>query len=623
MSRICGIIKPGLTPDHGPALLQRLIAPMLHSSDFTPETWCKYGVAFGRIFFKNLNFSTHAYHSTDNQVYCAFCGYLRDRAALGRRMNREDKGIDESRSPAEIVAHLMVSHGASFLKELCGSFVFAHWDARSATISLGTDRFGVIPLYYSHSGAQLIFASEIKSILNLIPDQTVNFSAFQEILALGHPLAAKTVYSSIHRLPPASIVTFQAGKLETKRYWWYDQLPAPPKVSVTEFVDTAQNLLNRSIGALMEQIDAPVCMLSAGYDSRRIFLELVRHPKSIRAFTAPIVHSDGRFVCDVLIARALCRRFNVQHFASKLPPNSDAGRIARLTSRLLDFETGSHAWALPLISSIPVACGVNFDGLGGDILFESNFVYEAEAAHSDDPAWLASAVLARFPDLWSSHFRKSVDATPIVERIEQIIRQIPVFDHRYTLFYLTNWSRRMTSTMTNGLLSLKIDSVFPYLDYDLVDFLFSIPPLTKRHSEVTKLMLNTRDQKLADTIPTSHYPGIYSNPDYHCRPFCEALPLNYFRSNQTDLYRSAAAGALATRGVFGELSRHAQSAALAFALTQRMSSVPQWVLDRSWPLTGVGQFAHVRRTIEDPNWAAESLEQARNYLFSMNAACTL
>ncbi len=615
MSRICGIVDSGLSTDQISVAVHHLIQPQLHSDDFLEETRRLDGVAFGRIFFKNYNFSTHLSKHSQKSL-CAFSGYFRDLATLCRRVGEESHGALEPTNPAEVLSYSLPKFGPSWLANLSGSYVFALWLAETRTLLLGSDRYGMTPLYYRHSGTQFAFASEIKGLVNLQPDHKVNFPAFQEIVALGHPLSDGTMYPSVHRLPPSSILTFQDGRLEIKKYWWYDQLPSPQHVTVPEFLETAQHLFARSVKTLLAQIQKPVCMLSAGYDSRRILIELASQSKPISAYTAPIVHTDGRFVYDVLIARALCDRFGVSHRASELPDPSEAGALVQHTHRFLDFQTDFHPWILPLLREIPPAGGVNFDGLGGDILFESNFVYEAEAAHTAYPGLLAESVLTRFPDLWASHFRLKIDAPPLLDRVEQLLQALPEFDHRHTLFYFTNWTRRMTALLTCGLLSLKMDSVFPFLDYDLVDFLFSLPPVIKRSSEVSKAMLQNRDPELARMIPTSHHPGIYTEPDDFCRPFCRPTPSNYVRRSQTSIYRAAASDIWKGRGLFGQLSRNSQAAVLGISLTRGMSSVPASLLGRAWPLTFVGQYALQRRTVDRPAWSAEGLEQARRYVYS-------
>ena len=173
----------------------------------------------------------------------------------------------------------------------------------------------------------------------------------------------------------------------------------------------------------------------------------------------------------------------------------------------------------------------------------------------------------------------------------------------------------MTSLFSYGLLSLKMDSVFPFLDYDLVDFLFSLAPLTKRTTEISRLMLEKRDPQLAEAIPTSHYPEIYIKPDKFCRPFCQPLPPDFYLKERADIYRAAAADIFAGGSLLGHLSRHAQMAAMAVWLSRFQKVTPLPVTRRAWPLFYVGQYALQQRVITDPDWATEHLAEAREYLF--------
>src|ERR1041385_3193001 len=67
----------------------------------------------------------------------------------------------------EVIAHLYEEYGARCVEPMRGMFTFAVWDARRDTLLLGRDRLGVKPLYYAESGGRLLFASELKSLLEL------------------------------------------------------------------------------------------------------------------------------------------------------------------------------------------------------------------------------------------------------------------------------------------------------------------------------------------------------------------------------------------------------------------------------------------------------------------------
>src|SRR5262245_35302884 len=55
------------------------------------------------------------------------------------------------------------------VERLIGMFAFAAWDRSSHKLTLGRDRLGIKPLYWSHTNGALVFASELKA-LKEVPD---------------------------------------------------------------------------------------------------------------------------------------------------------------------------------------------------------------------------------------------------------------------------------------------------------------------------------------------------------------------------------------------------------------------------------------------------------------------
>jgi hypothetical protein len=615
MPRICGIIRPDFSEGQIATALNRLIEPLVHSANFKVEHQKSDGAALARILFANTNFTTHLSTNRGAQILCAFVGYLFDIDELRKQVRIESQGVVSAATPADIIAYMFPRRGAAWLTDLNGSFVFALWDGQARTLTLGTDRYGMIPLYYRQSGRQVTFASEIKALVNLDSCPEVNLGAVHEIFILGSPQGDHTMYSGVFRLPPATVMAFRDGRLSSERYWWYDRIHTAPRLTVPEFVDEAIRLLGRSVNRLMAQIERPICFLSAGYDSRRILVEMARHGKPIVAYTAPTAKNDSEFTSDVPVAKALCAQLGVEHVGSQLSSPSLSGHLARRTYALLDFEADTHAWILPLLRIIPAGTGINFDGLGGDVLYEFNWTREEEAANIHDPAWLAQAVVARYPDLWNSYFRVSSPYRGIAERYESLFRGLPNFPDRYTAFYFTNWTRRKTALFAYGLLSLKVESVFPFLDYDLVDFVFKLSPVTRRGSEVSKSMLRNARPDLMHAIPTSHDDVIGSDTNSLMEAFRDRLPAHYWLDSQAAMYRSAAADILRADGVFSQLSTRARIAALGFHLIRPSRMTPHWLTRRSWTLRPLGLYALQRRIARDSSVAQECLSDARQFVY--------
>src|SRR5436309_13725934 len=125
-----------------------------------------------------------------------------------------------TRSDTETIVHLYESYPATFVSQLRGMFAFALWDANNRTMILARDRVGKKPLYYYLDDQKLVFASEIKSILqhpalNLDVDEL----AVSDYLSLGYIPAPKSIYRSIRKVRPGHYIRIRPGKFEEIEYW--------------------------------------------------------------------------------------------------------------------------------------------------------------------------------------------------------------------------------------------------------------------------------------------------------------------------------------------------------------------------------------------------------------------
>jgi asparagine synthase (glutamine-hydrolysing) len=218
-----------------------------------------------------------------------------------------------TRCDTEVLVHAYEQWGTAMLERLNGQFAFAIYDARTGTMFLARDRFGVRPLFYSLAGGDLWFASEAKALFaggevgaELDPvglDQVFTFWAARP---------PRTVFRNVHALEPGCFAIWRDGTLRHSRYY---ELGFPEaREEAPDALPTLGGLLESSV-ALRLRSDVPVGgYLSGGLDSSITCALAARgSPFSLRTFS--VTFDDPQLderAFQQLVARQLQSRHSVQ-----------------------------------------------------------------------------------------------------------------------------------------------------------------------------------------------------------------------------------------------------------------------------------------------------------------------
>ena len=99
-------------------------------------------------------------------------------------------------------------------------FAFAIWDAKRSRLFLARDRIGIKPLYYTITKTGLLFASEIKALLqDDSVEARVNLGGMQKYLRCTFTSGPETVFENILKLQPGHYMILENGKISLKEYW--------------------------------------------------------------------------------------------------------------------------------------------------------------------------------------------------------------------------------------------------------------------------------------------------------------------------------------------------------------------------------------------------------------------
>ncbi len=206
----------------------------------------------------------------DGTIWTVFNGEIYNHRKLRRDL--ESRGhVFKGHSDTEVIPHLYEEEGSDFVSKLRGMFALAIYDARSQTLLLARDRFGIKPLFYTPESNRLSFASEIRALLKLPGiDTRPNRQAIYDFAALFYIPAPETFYRGIRVLSPGEILEAHLNhnniSWNTRSYHRWSITPNP-SLTLAQAVDQADGLVTAATRRQIES-DVPLgALLSGGIDS--------------------------------------------------------------------------------------------------------------------------------------------------------------------------------------------------------------------------------------------------------------------------------------------------------------------------------------------------------------------
>lgn len=278
MCGIAGFLYDGVMPAAALATVRRMIAVQRHRGPDGEGFYNGKNVSLGhcRLAIIDLTENGHQPMSDhEGRYWITFNGEIYNYLELREELH--DQGVCfQGRSDTEVLLAAFRQWGEKCLERLRGMFAFAIWDERTGCLFAARDRLGIKPFHYWVDGdRQLAFASELKALLEFLPQRCVNLQLATDFLAwnlLDHE-AGDTMVATIKKLPPAHAMIWRKGDgLRLWRYWKVsisDELEATPERSA-KMVKDFRLRFEESV-SLHLRSDVPVgTCLSGGLDSSAI-----------------------------------------------------------------------------------------------------------------------------------------------------------------------------------------------------------------------------------------------------------------------------------------------------------------------------------------------------------------
>jgi len=377
MCGVCGIINRKGTPINE-ALLRRMTDSLAHRGPDDSGIYIENGdgisAGLGHRRLSIIDLSEAGRQpmaNEDGTVWIAYNGEVYNFPEIRREL--ESRHRFSSRTDTEVILHLYEEEGEDCLARLNGMFGLAIWDARRRLLILARDRMGKKPLYYALLDGEIIFASELKSLLlhprigrEIDPDALVKYLAYEYVPS------PHSIFQGIRKLPPGYLLTYSdEGRVSARSFRDLDFGTGRDReaIRVEEAEEQIRALLFRAVERRLVS-DVPLgVFLSGGIDSSAVLAMMLRlcDPKQVKTFS--IGFREQSFD-ESGYSRRMARHFGTDHHEEILGPE----RMIEIFPEVAGFldEPFADASIIPtyLLSKFTRrTVTVSLGGDGGDELF--------------------------------------------------------------------------------------------------------------------------------------------------------------------------------------------------------------------------------------------------------------
>jgi asparagine synthase (glutamine-hydrolysing) len=435
-----------------------------------------------------------------------------DLSAFGHRFGSE--------SDLEVVIHLYESDGLDFVARLNGQFALALWDRNRRRLIVARDHFGISPLFYAHVGKTLIFASEIKALLqHPMLDPEIDLVGLDQVITFPGLVSPRTMFRGIKSLPPGCLIVADEKGVAVKRYWDLEY-PATDEASAVDEADACADLKSLFARAVQRRLQGEAAIgifLSGGLDSSLIAATMRRLIPSI-PINAYCATFPGRHFDESRFQTAAAARFGLRHRPIAFDPATILGGLREMVWHAeCAVRESYNVCSLALSRAAQqdglkvVLCGEGADELFGgypgyrvDQMVGSNksLLIDDPTPGSSDQLWATGrlryernypAFRNQVKRLYSPELRRALDGLDCLSQTEMRVEALRGRDILHQRSYLDVKLRLGDHLLGDHgdrmLYASGIEGRFPFLDLDLVRYAVALRPSLKLRNGVEKYIL--------------------------------------------------------------------------------------------------------------------------------------
>lgn len=457
---------------------------------------------------------------------------------------KQELGLTEtqSKSDTDVILAAYQAWGADCLQKLNGMFAFAIWDKETQSLFLARDRMGIKPLYYTHAQGQLVFSSEIRSLLasGMVP-RKLNHAALPEYLTYYSVNAPHTLVKDVFMLPAGAYAIWKEGQLHLHKYWnLAEDRDLAKGHSETQVQQEIKTRLHEAV-ARRQIADVPLgAFLSGGIDSSAI-VGLLAESSEQPVHTFSIVFDEKQYD-ESFYANLIAKKFSTKHHPVTLRPDDFLQELPEALEAM-DHPSGDGLNSY-VVSKATRKAGftVALSGLGGDELFAGYPVFKRyqklkKMSMYAVPHAIRSGLGMGISTLYNNHksarlqeilsidspdfanlypiFRKIHDEKEInhilksaqleQSTLKQLLKgedfkevnELPLFS-QVSVGEMSTYTQNVLLRDTDQMsMASSLEVRVPFFDHELVEYALSIPDDIKEPSYAKKLLV----ESLGDLLP--------------------------------------------------------------------------------------------------------------------------
>ena len=253
-------------------------------------------------------------HSHDEKYLIAFNGEIYNFLELKAELVAKGYPF-KTHTDTEVILALYHYDGVELLNKINGMFAFALWDKQKQRLFIARDRIGKKPLYYCQHNKDIVFASELKSLLTIkeIPTK-IRLDAVYDFFAYQYIPDPKTIYQNIFKLEPGHYLTIDQQGINKQQYW---------DISFAKISNESEQALKTKVQELAsnctkQRMISDVALgafLSGGVDSSGVvaLMAKISEDNGDKPITTCSIGFDDEKFDETEFAKIVAKQYNTNH----------------------------------------------------------------------------------------------------------------------------------------------------------------------------------------------------------------------------------------------------------------------------------------------------------------------